>query len=270
MVLRLHLDMPLTGRPSAVLELPPAAVRHVQVRRLQPGDALRVFDGRGAEWCAEVVAMGRQRASVRLLEPAAALAELALRVTLAVGVPANERMDALVEKATELGVAAIQPLTTERSVLRLDGARAERRREHWQAVASAASEQCGRATVPSIGPLQSLAGWLATLTPAAAPGEDRWLLSPAASSQLADRCAATPAVQPDAAAPGPDAAPQARHGDAPQAGWLALSGPEGGLSAAEEALAGTHGFEAVSLGPRILRADTAPLALMAWVALRSS
>ena len=155
--------------------------------------------------------------------------------------PANERMDTLVEKATELGVAAIQPLVCARSVLRLTGERAERKREHWQAVAAAASEQSGRTRVPRIGPVQALEHWLQGLDPA---GARCLLLSPR-----------------DGALPLRELPPFS--GD-----WLALSGPEGGLTADEEAAATARGFSAVGLGPRVLRADTAPLALLAWLALQ--
>jgi 16S rRNA (uracil1498-N3)-methyltransferase len=166
--------------------------------------------------------------------------ELAHRVTLAVGMPANERMDALVEKATELGVAVLQPLMCERSVLRLSGERAERRRAHWQGIAIAASEQSGRTRVPQIEPVRSLTDWL----PQPSAGE-RWLLSPGATRPLAMP---------------PKGAQEV----------IVLSGPEGGLSAAEEALARSAGFEPASLGPRVLRSDTAPLAVLAWLGLHSA
>jgi 16S rRNA (uracil1498-N3)-methyltransferase len=229
---RLHVPTPLS--PGAELALPPAAARHVQVLRLQPGDALILFDGAGCDWPAVVLGMGRASVDVRVGAPRTLANELPWPVTLAVGMPANERMDTLVEKATELGVACIQPLLTERSVLRLDGERAERKRAHWQAVAVAACEQCGRARVPAVAGVLPLARWLA------APGAGRrLLLSPRA-----------------------DAAPLRTF--VPGA-WCALSGPEGGLSAAEEAAAEAAGFAPLSLGPRVLRADTAPLALLAWL-----
>jgi 16S rRNA (uracil1498-N3)-methyltransferase len=228
--------------PGRVLELPPAAVRHVQVRRLQPGDSLTLFDGHGKQCRAELLALTRHNASVSLAESTMPPAESAVAVTVALGVPTNERMDMLVEKATELGVAALQPLLTERSVLRLTGERAERRRVHWQAVAGSACEQCGRATVPLVHPVASLQSWMGGLGP---PREARWLLSP--------RSDACPLKQLDLPTTG--------------AALLALSGPEGGLSEAEEAQARALGFIPASLGPRILRADTAPLALLAWIGL---
>jgi len=165
--------------------------------------------------------------------------ELPLQVTLAIGVPANERMDALIEKACELGVAAIQPLICERSVLRLDGERAEKRRQHWQSVAIAACEQSGRSRVPEVGKFIGLPAWLSALPPD--DGTTRWLLSPGADTRLRSLNAG--------------------------ARVMALSGPEGGLAPAEEAAARARGFEPISLGARVLRADTAPLALLAFLGL---
>jgi len=235
--LRLYVEAPLAA--GLTLDLPPGAARHVQVRRAQPGETLVLFDGRGGEWAAEVLHMGRQQVSVRVAAHTAADREAAVAVTLAIGMPANERMDWLVEKATELGVAALQPLITERSVLRLAGERAERKQAHWQGIAVAASEQSGRTHVPMVSPVMTLAAWLSALGPDEAPGT-RWVLSPDAVPGTACR---------------------------PASGRLmALSGPEGGLAPAEQASAVARGFVPVSLGPRVLRADTAPLALLAGLA----
>jgi len=221
------------------LALPEAAARHAQVRRVQPGHALTVFDGGGMDWPATVTRMGRSSVEVVLGEPVTVQRELPLAVTIALVMPANERMDALVEKATELGVAAIQPLHGERSVLRLPPERAERKRTHWQAVAVAAAEQCGRAVLPQIHPVAEFSAWLAQ-----APAGTRWLLS------LAE------GTLPPAQLP------------APAGSLVTLSGPEGGLAPAEEQAARAAGFLPVDLGPRVLRADTAPLALLSWIGLR--
>jgi 16S rRNA (uracil1498-N3)-methyltransferase len=237
---RLHVPLPLTEGQS--LDLPAAAARHVQVLRLQPGTPLILFNGEGGEHAATVSRMGRSDVAVQVGARNPVDRELGLPVTLALGMPANDRMDALVEKATELGVAAIQPLQCERSVLRLAGERAEKRREHWQGIAIAACEQSGRTRVPVIAPVQDIARWLAS---APAAGATRWLLS---LGEL---------VQPLAA---PASA---------SAGVCVLSGPEGGLTPREEELAASAGFEPVSLGARVLRADTAPLAVLAWLALGS-
>lgn len=244
--LRLFVDAPFAVGDNVVL--PPAAARHVQVMRLQPGAPVLLFNGKdGAEWSATVLRMTRSQVEVRLETTTFVERELGLAVTLAVGVPANDRMDALVEKACELGVAAIQPLLCERSVLRLSGERAEARRRHWAAVAAAASEQCGRVRVAEVQPVQALAAWLDGPDGADAT---RIVLSLAAdATSLADL----------------ELAPTAGVG---RRRLVALSGPEGGLGADEEAAAVERGFARVGLGPRVLRADTAPLALLAWIALR--
>ena len=227
---RFFVDLPLAA--GASLTLPAGASRHAQVLRLQPGDSVTLFDGGGGEWQADIAQMGRKDVQVTVGPHRAADPELALSVTLAVGMPANERMDDLVEKATELGVARIQPLVCERSVLRLSGERAERKRDHWQAVAVSACEQSGRTRVPVVEPVRTLSAWLRDLP---AEGAQRVLLSTAESPPL----------------------PMA------QGAVIALSGPEGGLSAAEEQAARAARFQPASLGPRVLRADTAPLAALA-------
>ena len=237
LVPRLFVDQPLG--PGMVCTLGDNATRHVQVLRLQPGAALLLFDGRGGQWQAQITHIGRREVSVRVGVHEALERELACRVTLAVGMPANERMDALIEKATELGVAAIQPLVCERSVLRVAGERAERKAAHWHAVAVAACEQCGRNRVPPVAAPMPIAQWLARPD---APAE-RWLLS------LAEDAGRPPAMARD---------------------LCVLSGPEGGLSPAEESAARAAGYRAVSLGARTLRADTAPLAALAWLALENA
>jgi 16S rRNA (uracil1498-N3)-methyltransferase len=232
--------------------LPPEAARHVQVLRLQPGDALTVFNGQGGEWAAEVTCMGRQEVGIAVLAHRHTNCELPWRVTLALGMPANERMDALVEKATELGAGEIVPLQSARSVLKLSGERAERRQAHWQAVAVAAAEQSGRTVVPQIAPVQTLAAWLASLpgaelAPLKEPSSARYLLSFAADTQPLRALTAQPAPH-----------------------LFLLSGPEGGLDGAEEAAARRLGFRPLGLGPRVLRADTAPLAALAALACAAS
>ena len=237
---RFHIDLPL--HEGAELALPPGAARHVQVLRLQPQASITLFNGAGGEWQATVLHMGRNDVTVRIGAHLSADRELPFHITLALGVPANERMDALVEKATELGVGAIQPLQCERSVLRLSGERAEKKVAHWRGVALAACEQSGRTRVPAIEPVLGLHDWLGALPGA---GDTRRLLLSLRS------------VQPT---------PSSRVG---AAAVLCLSGPEGGLTEAEEAAGRQHGFTAISLGARVLRADTAPLALLAHLALGS-
>jgi 16S rRNA (uracil1498-N3)-methyltransferase len=239
---RFYCPAPL--QPDALLSLPAQAARHVQVLRLQPGQTLTLFNGAGGEFEATVTQMGRSEVQVRIgahqpLDRAPRHA-----VTLAVGMPANERMDWLVEKATELGAAALQPLMTERSVLRLSGERAEKKVAHWHSVAVAASEQCGGNRVPQLQPVSTLAGWLAS-QPAVSAGA-RLLLS----------------LRPRSPGLREAVAPLAR-----DVRITLLSGPEGGLSQAEEAAALASGFVAVSLGQRTLRAETAALAALAALLL---
>ncbi|GAB4552472.1 MAG: 16S rRNA (uracil(1498)-N(3))-methyltransferase [Rhizobacter sp.] len=235
---RLYIEQPLHA--DTLITLPPGPARHVQVLRLQPGSEITLFNGQGGEWRATVAQMGRSEVQVQVQQHDPVDRELPHPITLAIGMPANERMDALVEKATELGASAIQPLLTERSVLRLSGERAERRLAHWQGVAVAACEQSGRTRVPSLAPVRTLAEWLRDRPPAP-EGEQRCVLSPRATRTLAPITG--PAVF--------------------------LSGPEGGLTDSEVALAEAAGFAPLSLGPRVLRADTAPLAVLAHLALSS-
>jgi 16S rRNA (uracil1498-N3)-methyltransferase len=235
---RLFVDLALAAGRSVAL--PSGAVRHVQVLRLQPDTAVTLFDGRGGQWSARIDAIRARGVQAQVLEHEAVERELPLRITLALAMPAGDRMDIVVEKATELGAATIVPLISERSVLRLAGERAMRRRAHWQAIAVAACEQCGRNRVPEVLAPQPLAAWLGTLASRDAD-EARWLLG------------------------WRDAQPWP--GAAGLASIVTLSGPEGGFTDVEQALAASCGFVTVGLGPRVLRADTAPLAVMAALSL---
>ncbi|WP_027996734.1 16S rRNA (uracil(1498)-N(3))-methyltransferase [Simplicispira psychrophila] len=235
------------------IELPVGAARHVQVLRLQPGDGITLFgDHAGGEWEASITHMGRSSVRVQPTAHHAIEREAPRAIHLLAGITANERMDWLVEKATELGAASITPLLAEHSVLKLKGERADKKWAHWQAVAVAACEQCGRNRIPLIRPALRLADWLAAhpAALAAAPADNtavttRLLLSLRPGTQsLHSATAAT--------------------GSGPV---LFLSGPEGGLSNAEEALALQHGFTPVTLGSRVLRAETAPLAALAALTL---
>jgi 16S rRNA (uracil1498-N3)-methyltransferase len=215
------------------LSLPAGAARHVQVLRLQPGDVITLFNGEGGEFEATVTRMGRSDVDVEIGLHHAVEREATRAVHLLAGITANERMDWLVEKATELGVASITPLVAERSVLKLKGERAEKKLAHWQGVAVAAAEQCGRNRVPVIHPAMTLNEWLRHAT-----AGERWVLSLSEGTQpLAHMAGVSPVT--------------------------VLSGPEGGLSPAEEAAALSAGFAPVTLGPRVLRAETAPLAVLA-------
>jgi 16S rRNA (uracil1498-N3)-methyltransferase len=243
---------PAALAPGALLDLPGGPARHVQVLRLQPGDSITLFNGGatdntggdaggpcGGEFDATITQMGRSTVQVLVGPHHAIDREPALTVHLAVGMPANDRMDWLVEKAAELGVASIQPLMTERSVLRLSGERADKKVAHWQSVAIAACEQCGGNRVPGVLPIKTLGAWLQALP--AVPDGERLLLSLREGS--------TPLAR------------QLLHA-APR-NTTFLSGPEGGLSPAEETASVASGFKPVSLGPRVLRAETAALAALA-------
>jgi 16S rRNA (uracil1498-N3)-methyltransferase len=237
-------------RSGDTLVLPAGAARHVQVLRMQPGEALTLFDGSGGEYAATVERMGRSEVSVIVGAHDPVEREAGAVVHLAAGMPANERMDWLVEKATELGVASIQPLMSAHGVLRLSGERAEKKRAHWEAIAIAACEQCGRNRVPVVHPVRSFGDWIGAADIATGPdtgtAPQRLVLSLAAGTVGIDRLAATRIA---------DAEPPAR-------AWRVLSGPEGGLSAGEEARALAEGFVPVTLGTRVLRAETAGLAAL--------
>ncbi len=239
---RFHCPAPLAT--GAEIELPPGAARHVQVLRLQPGNALTLFNGEGGEFEATVLKMGRSDVLVQVGAHHATEREAPRTVHLLAGITANERMDWLVEKATELGVASITPLVAERSVLKLKGERADKKIAHWQAVAVAACEQCGRNRVPVVHDAIDLAGWARAQAGSEGTGAAQRLLLSLRAGTLPLQQAAAPA--------GP---------------VLFLSGPEGGLSSAEEDLALLHGFAPVTLGPRVLRAETAPLAALAALTL---
>jgi 16S rRNA (uracil1498-N3)-methyltransferase len=194
-----------------------------------------------------VTRMGRSDVQVQVGAYHAVEREAAHQVHLAVGMPANERMDWLVEKATELGVASIQPLMTERSVLRLNPERAGKKQAHWQSVAVAACEQCGGNRVPVVHPVMTFSAWMKS-RPTEASGQ-RLLLSLRPGAQSV-RAAVNAFADPASASAYNEAI-------------TFLSGPEGGLSPAEEDTALACGFAPVTLGARVLRAETAALAALA-------
>ena len=243
---RFYCPIPLAT--GAQVELPAAAARHVQVLRMQPGHALTLFNGEGGEFSAEVQHMGRSDVSVLVGAHHAVEREASPQVHLAVGMPANERMDWLVEKATELGVQRITPLMTERSVVRLTGERAEKKQLHWQAVAISACEQCGRNRVPVIEAPQKLETWLSEQAAFTSSKQMAYaVMSLHTSTQSLSDIQANAATNK----------------------WVLLNGPEGGLSDAEDALARKLGFTPVSLGERVLRAETAAIGALSLLTLRA-
>jgi 16S rRNA (uracil1498-N3)-methyltransferase len=240
---------PAALQTGLTLELPAGPARHVQVLRLQPGDAISLFnhgpDGegwdqhQGGEFDATVTQMGRSNVQVQIGKHHAIERENTNAVHLAIGMPANERMDWLVEKAVELGVASIQPLMTQRTVLRLSGERAGKKQSHWQSIAIAACEQCGGNRVPVVHPVMNF---------------DAWLTQSQSQSQSLRR--AVLSLREGSVALTPWAAPNR------QEALVFLCGPEGGLSPAEEEAAIAQGFAPVSLGKRVLRSETAALAAL--------
>ena len=229
---RFYCPAPLAA--GTTLDLPAGPARHVQVLRMQPGQTIILFNGHGGEFEALIERMGRNDVQVVVAAHDPVEREAARAVHLVLGMPANDRMDWLVEKAAELGVASIQPLVTERSVLRLNGERAEKKRAHWHAVGVAACEQSGRNRVPGVHPVRNFSEWVASAT------VDTGLL-------LSLRTGSQPMLS-----------------TVPASGPIHfLSGPEGGLSAAEEDAAIARGYRPVTLANRVLRSETAPLAALA-------
>jgi 16S rRNA (uracil1498-N3)-methyltransferase len=218
--------------------LPPPQAHHaLRVLRLKRGDAVVLFNGDGAEFAAEIVEADRDRFALDVTGREVMDREAPFAVTLAQAVSSGERMDYTIQKAVELGVAAIQPLEARRSVVRLSADRAQKRLTHWQAVAIATCEQCGRNRVPRVLPLMQFDEFLAGHA-AHRDGERRVLLSPRSARGLRDL-------------------------ERPGGAIVILAGPEGGFSPEEERAAEQAGFLPVRLGPRVLRTETAAVAALA-------
>jgi 16S rRNA (uracil1498-N3)-methyltransferase len=230
---RLYCPSPLAAGGEIVL--PQSAAHHaLTVLRLKRGDAVRLFDGEGGEFAAELCRADAHAVIARVGEREAIERESPLAVTLVQGLAAAERMDYVIQKAVELGVAAIAPVTTARGATRLDGVRAERRLGHWRRIAIASCEQCGRNRLPSLYPLCDLSQWLREPSAASL----RLLLAPEAVSSLPQFARPAGAVE-------------------------LLVGPEGGLAPEETIGALRAGFQAVRIGPRTLRTETAGPAMLA-------
>jgi len=230
---RIHCNLRLG--PGAQFALAPEAAQHVgKALRLKAGDAIAVFDGRGGEYDATIQRIEKDRVDVKVGAWRDVDVESRVRVGLAHGLPEADKMDWVIQKAVELGVAWIQPLVCDRSVVRLSGERAARREAHWRRVAVAACEQSGRTRIPEVRPALGFQSWIAV--PAATP---RWMLEPAGVAIASKSAPADP--------------------------FELLVGPEGGLSERERDLALSQGCEPVALGPRILRTETAPIAALAAI-----
>lgn len=229
---RVHVPGPLTSGGRHTIE--GDAANHIaRVLRLERGDPLTVFDGRGGEYAARIEELRKGAVIVAVADRSTAVRESPLSLTLAQGVSRGERMDWVVQKATELGATSIVPVLTERTVVRLDAKQAERKLLHWQGIAAAACEQSGRDRLPAVAAPLSLAEFLRAVDSRAT----RVLLSPAARLRVADL-------------PRPD-------GEV-----VVLIGPEGGLAEAEQQAAVAAGFAPVRLGPRVLRTETAAVAAL--------
>ncbi|MCF6752846.1 MULTISPECIES: 16S rRNA (uracil(1498)-N(3))-methyltransferase [Pseudomonadaceae] len=221
---RFFIDAPLALGSHA---LPETAAHYIgRVLRLTSGSAVQLFDGCGQEYLGELVEVGKKQVRVELRQQLAGLPESPLQIHLGQGLSRGERMDWAIQKATELGVAQITPLISERCEVRLNDERADKRLAHWRQIAISACEQCGRSVVPTIHPPQQLGDWLPV------EAELKLVLHPVA-------------------------APLTSHA---QPRTLAfLIGPEGGLSEHEVEQAQQAGFQAARLGPRVLRTETAPV-----------
>lgn len=207
--------------------------RHFQVLRMGVDDHVTLFDGLGGEWAAVIASAGKRQASLQLLKFDPVERESPLKITLVQALASSDKMDFIVQKAVELGISAIQPIATERATLKLAGERAQKRTAHWQAIAQAACEQCGRNRVPAVAEVVSLAAWLAMPTDGV-----RLVLHPQAKPTLVESTDITQPV-------------------------VIVVGPEGGFSEKEIALVAQHGVKPVKFGPRVLRTETAGLAAIA-------
>lgn len=232
--IRIHVDQPLST--GLELGLPAQAGEHVaRVLRLTAGDAITLFNGDGHDYPALIQSVGKRDVIVQVQAAHLVGNESPLSLTLAQGVARGEKMDLIMQKATELGVARIVPLLTERSEVKLDASRAEKRLVHWRAVVASACEQSGRARVPDVCAALPLETWLRGLTD---DGTLRLALLPEGTQRAADlRFTA--------------------------AGGLLVVGPEGGLGVRDTQALADAGFAGLRLGPRILRTETAGLAAIA-------
>jgi 16S rRNA (uracil1498-N3)-methyltransferase len=229
---RIHTDTRLG--PGAQFSLSPDAAQHVgKALRLKTGDTIVLFDGRGGEYDAVLTRMDRDRVDVKVGAFREVDREPPLRIGLVQGLPEADKMDWIIQKAVELGVAWVQPIVCDRSVVRLSAERAARREAHWRRVAISACEQSGRDIVPEVRPTLAYQNWIA-----APSDQPRLMLHP-------------------------DSPPLTARG-APAQAFELVVGPEGGFSDRELDLASTR-LERVSLGPRVLRTETAPLAALAAI-----
>lgn len=227
---RFHVPQPLAAGQQ--LELPAGVAHHINVVRMEPGDTLTLFNGDGGEYTAVLTEVQKKKAWAEIKLFDRREAELPFAVTLAQALPEGSKMDWIIEKAVELGVAGIQPLAARRCVVRLSAERAEKKLEHWNGIVVSASEQCGRNRLATVAAPLEFREWIARQDL-----HKRVILTPRATESLAD---------------------WARH--QPAQALSIMVGPEGGFSDEEEAEALRHGALPLSIGPRVLRTETAALA----------
>jgi 16S rRNA (uracil1498-N3)-methyltransferase len=244
---RVFVEAPLT--PGSVVELPPDTASHVaKVLRARSGDALILFNGDGREFVGAIEAVRGSRVSASVGDGRLMNRESPFAITLVQCVPRGDRMDFIVQKATELGAARIVPVLSQRSVVRLDRAQAESKTIHWRAVAVSACEQCGRNRLPTIEAAQPLLNYLGELAPGPGP---RLVFEPESALHA-------------------HAWEQHRRSTAPAAiaeADIAI-GPEGGFAPDELEAFRVAGFSQVGLGPRVLRTETAAISALVWLQAR--
>jgi 16S rRNA (uracil1498-N3)-methyltransferase len=245
-----RLYCPVALSEGMQLNLSAAASRHVQVLRMQPGQNVVLFGHGAGQWLATITSIGRSQVTVTVENHELIERETPLSVHLALGLVANDRMDSVLEKATELGAASFTLLETERCVVKLSGERAQKRLQHWQAVVASACEQCGRNTVAPVGPVVTLNQYLLQAATGNHRRRVRFLLS------LSEQAKPLHEATKISGLGGIDTCEL-------------VCGPEGGWTTGEEALLTQAGWIPVSLGPRTLRADTAPLAALAALTLNA-
>ncbi len=235
--------------PGSWVELPPETASHLaRVLRARSGDELILFNGDGREFNGSIETVRGSRVSASVGDGRPVDRESPLAITLVQCVPRGDRMDFIVQKATELGVARIVPVLSQRSVVRLDKSQAESKAVHWRAVAVSACEQCGRNRLPVIEAAQPLLNYLGGSSPGTGP---RLVFEPESAPQMS-----TPAPGPGGAA------------DAAMTGAEIAIGPEGGFATEELEAFRVAGFTQVGLGPRVLRAETAAIAAVVWLQVR--
>lgn len=219
---------------GAVIELDEQASHHlIRVLRVQINDQVTLFNGLGGEFTCTVVEVGKKRIKLKVLTAVAREVESPIQITLAQGLARGEKMDYIVQKAVELGVVAVVPLITTRSNVKLPRERAEKKVQHWQQIAISACEQSGRNLIPQIEPITFFEEWINQVQ-----SDYKWVLDPHAQVKLQSK-------------------------EQKKGKMLLLIGPEGGLTRDEVTMAERKGFKALTLGPRILRTETAPVAALA-------